>query len=101
MAYPFCPNLCLRDLIERLRREYGDRVQLISKRLGGPRGDTTVRALTLADGRGPGVLGMAYLPEIDDADALSPDTGRSILVQLGLDPALYGYHLGGEDGEEN
>lgn len=98
MAYPFSPNVCLRDLFERLRREYGDRFQVTEVRLRGPRGETAIRGMTLETA---GVIRTAYLPEIGDADALGPTTGRSVLVQLGLDPAPYGFHLGGYDDDDD
>lgn len=98
MAYPFAPGLRLRDIIERLRREGGDSLRIEEIRMIGPRGETSAKILVrISDSR----VFIAYLPEVDDADVMIPDVARSLLMQLGLNPSEYGYHLSSTTDEDD
>jgi hypothetical protein len=88
VAYPFAPNICLRDLVARLQ---SDGCELIDGlKLFGPRGEETARGLRrVINGR---VL-IAVLPNVDEREALAPSKLRSIVKKLGFDPATYGFAL--------
>jgi len=87
MPYPMAPMPTLGDFVQRAVHDYQARLVTAKDAPVGPRGPTQIRYLV----RG---TNFAVLPEFGDTTVLTPDVLRSLCVQLGIDQADFGLHLG-------
>jgi hypothetical protein len=92
VAYPFSPNICLRDLIAKLEKEFACECKKLT--LHGPRGPEVANALVRTD---KGTTHIATLPDVAADAGVAPTVLRSICRRLGVDPSEFGFSLMGED----
>ena len=92
MPYPFLPAITLAELKERLRGSFG--VKCIPVSLQRVKCDSPVSQSYFLRETDHGDVRFIPVPKMHDDDRLTPSVLRSVCLNLGVNPAEFGLHLG-------